>query len=141
MAEITYQDLTIDEIDVFEKMIQVTGGKKTDWTTPEGKKFDHVNVTVSEPYHKDGSFGRGASNYRYGTAADLERFLNFKTPFNVKCKMFTATDDKGNSIGIILDIDFNTVQEVELVPRQKVTPKSAPVASSAPAPATPKAQL
>ena len=32
--------------------------------------------------------------------------------------MFTATDKNGKSVGIILDIDFSTVQEKELVDRQ-----------------------
>ena len=73
MAVIKYQDWTIDSDDVYEKTIRIDGGKKSDWTSPEGVKYDHVNVTVSEPYHKDGSFGRGTSNYRYGEAKDIAK--------------------------------------------------------------------
>ena len=127
MAEIKYQDLTIDTDDVFEKTIRVEGGVPTDWTTNDGQKFDHVNVTVSEPYIKDKSFGRGTTNYRFGEAKDISKFLEHKPPFTVKAKMFTATDKNGKSVGIILDIDFSTVEEKELVDRKK----------SNPAPATP----
>lgn len=128
MAEITYQDWTIDSDDVYEKTLQVWGGKKTDWTNDKGVVYDYVGVTVSEPYHKDGSFGRGTTNYRYGTSKDIAKFLEHKTPFTVKCKMFAATDNAGKSVGIILDIDFSTVQEKELVDRKKPTPAHAPTA-------------
>lgn len=130
MAEIKYQDLTIDTDDVFEKTIRVEGGVPTDWTTNDGQKFDHVNVTVSEPYIKDKSFGRGTTNYRFGEAKDISKFLEHKPPFTVKAKMFTATDKNGKSVGIILDIDFSTVQEKELVDRQ--TKKSVPGATVSP---------
>ena len=135
MAEIKYQDWTIDSDDVYEKTIRIDGGKKSDWTSPEGVKYDHVNVTVSEPYHNDGSFGCATSNYRYGEAKDIAKFLEHKTPITVKCKMFAATDNAGKSVGIILDIDFSTVQEKELVDRQ--IKKSVPGATVQPV--TPKA--
>lgn len=130
MARIIYQDLTIEEEDVYEKTLQITGGKKSDWTSDKGVRYDHVNVTVSEPYHKDGSFGRGSSNYRYGKASDLDQFLDFNPPFTAKAKMFTATDNQGKSVGIILSIDFASVQEKELVNRQ-TKPKPATTAPSA----------
>lgn len=130
MAEITYQDLVIDENDISVRKIRVEGGVPTDWTSNEGQKFDHVNVTVSEPYYKDKSFGRGTSNYRYGKASDIDRFKDFKTPFFVKASVLNGTDKNGKSVGIIIDIDFRTVEELEIVPRQK---SKTPVASSAPA--------
>ena len=92
--------------------------------------FFIVNVTVSEPYIKDKSFGRGTTNYRFGEAKDISKFLEHKPPFTVKAKMFTATDKNGKSVGIILDIDFSTVQEKELVDRQ--IKKSVPGATVSP---------
>lgn len=135
MAEITYQDLVIDENDVYSKKILITGGTPTSWTDDNGRSYDYVNVTVSEPYYKEGAFGRGTSNYRYGTSADIVHFSAFKAPYYAESKMFMATDRNGKSVGIILDIDFSTVQEVEYTPRQK----SKPMTPAQSAPNAPKA--
>lgn len=132
MAKIEFNGVNYDEFDVYKRRMLVEGVQPTDFTNREtGKNYNYLTVTVLETNRKDGALGKGSANYRFGTSADIARFNEFEFPLLVEATMVNGTDKGGETLGMILDIDFATAQEMELTPKKQ---KSAPVASATPAP-------
>lgn len=121
MAKVDFNGTTYDDFDIYKRKLLVQGVQPTDFTSSEGQVYDYVDIIVLEPNRKDGAIGKGSANYRYGTAEHINEFADLKFPCVIDVDMTNGTDKKGNSIGIVLAINFESVVEMELVPRTTQT--------------------
>ncbi len=109
--------------EIVQRKLIIFGVNPTNWTSPEGVNYNRINCVSVESLQGDNSFGYGATNYHYGDSTEISKFSNFNFPLQISAKTKTVTDLKGKTKTEIVELDFNSVIEIDLVPRQKVLNK------------------
>lgn len=116
---ITVNGKTYYPDEFYQRKLFVKGVEKTNFDD-----YDWVNVLVDHRISKPDSAGVAQAIYRYGNSADIVKFTERELPYYIDTVMTTVSDKKGNQVQIILQADFASIKEMELVPRNtKQTPK------------------
>jgi hypothetical protein len=126
---ITVNGQTYDPSDVYQRKLFVHGVQPTNY-----ESYVFIDVLASHKNTKTTQNGEQAGGtaqaiYRYQDINDIHKFNEHQYPFYLDVVMTDIVDKKGDTIQVILDADFNSIQEMQFVPRQKSKP--ATVAPSA----------
>lgn len=77
----------------------------------------HRNVKQTSSGHKAG--GNAQANYLYHVLDDLNKFHEHKYPYYINVMTVKTSDKKGKIVDMVVQVDFDSVEEIELVSRKK----------------------
>lgn len=111
-------DITVDGVtygveELFERRLLVNGVQPTDYD-----QWKFLDVLVSHKNRKADAMGTAQAIYRHSDLTALNKWHEYEYPYYIDVVMTTIVDKKGNQIQQILVPDFDSVKEMELVPRK-----------------------
>ncbi len=118
---VTYSGVEYDLDDVYQRKLFVTCVEPTNW-----EDYQYCNVFALHGNKKEGAIGRLPKNYLCDLEF-LEQFQQFKPFFTISVVATTLTDKKGKDVERVLEVDFDSVVEYDLVikgsEKSKIQPK------------------
>lgn len=129
MAFTDITDITIDgkkyyADEIVIKSLLIVGTEPTDY-----EQYNHTNILVLHRNAKEingvraGGFAQ--ANYKFGRASDVHKFHEIGYPMRVDAKVATTAVRKGETIDMVVDIDFDNAKKVNLVEQSsKLTSKA-----------------
>ncbi|BFM98839.1 hypothetical protein MOXK02_03980 [Moraxella sp. K02] len=116
---ITVNDVTYDPSDFYQRKLLVQGVQPTNY---ESHVFidvlvSHKNTKTTQNGEKAGGIAQAI--YRYQEIDDIHKFNEHQYPFYLDVVMTDIVDKKGETVQLILHADFDTIQEMQLVPRNQ----------------------
>ena len=127
---ITVNDTTYEPDELYQRKLTVYGVQPTNY---EQYVFldilsQHKNTKVTQDGDQAGGYAQ--ATYRYNDLHDLHKFNAHQYPYTIDVVMTDIADKKGNTIPVIIHVDFDNVQELQLVPRNQ-KPTNAALATPA----------
>ncbi len=110
--------------EIVERKLIIFGVNPTNWTSPEGVNYNRINCVTVESLQGDNSFGYGFTSYNYGDSSEISKFSNLNFPIQITAKTRTVTNLDKKTKTEIVELDFSSVIEIDLVPKQKIPPLS-----------------
>ena len=85
----------------------------------------HKNVKETDRFRAGGN---AQGNYLYSPLEDIEKFHQHKYPYYLPVVTVKVADKKGDLKDLIVHADFDSIQELQLVPRNQKPANAAPTA-------------
>ncbi len=119
---VTYNGVDYDLDDVYQRKLFVTCVEPTDF-----EEYRYCNIFALHGNKKEKAIGRLPKNYLCDLEF-LEKFQQFKPFFTISVTATTLTDKKGKDIERVLEVDFDSVVEYDLIIKgsEKSQPQNKP---------------
>lgn len=125
--QFTINGVTYEADEIYRRTLKVHGVEPTDF-----EDYQYLNILVNHRNRNANAGGEAQAEYRCHNLEELQKWHAHQYPYLINVDMITATDKKGRQIQVVVRADYDSVQELELVPRKKVNNAASTAAPAKP---------